>query len=456
MMNTYLVGEILIQGVLQKKSSGGLLAAWKKGWFALHKKAPEKVDSKHPPLPIGWIEVADEGSGKSYFWDQNTNKTTWERPVADVKPVSDAIFLAFWNADKDVGKVEPIGVYAMAKVSAFTKKSDTQLNLLYEGKPLELLANNAQDRAKWVHALVSLKIPVVDDLAKAGSQLKLDTTGGDPSESPTTTQRTQLGKIAISSNKPPAPPTGTTASPQPHDGAPPIPPKAGAKPLGAGHHPASSTGGSMGGNQGSLLSNLPATQPSQGELDKMFEEFMEEKCFKEDVRIRMRGLPAAMKWTLLQQEKSKRQEDKKEYTPAYFAKLLSGEEGKGTDSKTGTPGQPPPSAQQARVGVKELQHLRVVLGGQGKSWMQGFVTEGALTALLGVLAREGQGDGVFAEVLRCLKAFMNNEFGLNTILGTPAAVDQIALVLTYGNDDMRTQVIELLTVLCWISEQGYQ
>lgn len=48
------------------------------------------------------------------------------------------------------------------------------------------------------------------------------------------------------------------------------------------------------------------------------------------------------------------------------------------------------------------------------------------------------------------------QFGLNMILQTPAAVDQIAGALLDGADALRMEVIDLLTVIAWVSVEGHQ
>jgi hypothetical protein len=227
--------------------------------------------------------------------------------------------------------------------------------------------------------------------------------------------------------------------------------------------------------------------PAAKELDKAFEDFMEEKQFNAAAREKMRLMPTATKWLLLCQETNKA---KTEQSPSFFAKMLganvmddamrrpssasiSGRDAPRQSSLApGSPPQPggtpvtaagtggPPKVeelkvQEVKVNPKDLQNLRVVLGSQGKSWMSEFVAEGALGALLNLLSREAQVE-ITREVLGCLKAFMNNEYGLNVILSMPAAVEQLAITLLYGTDEMRIQVLDLLTVVCWISEQGHK
>lgn len=48
-------------------------------------------------------------------------------------------------------------------------------------------------------------------------------------------------------------------------------------------------------------------------------------------------------------------------------------------------------------------------------------------------------DEVQLECLYGLRAFMNNEYGLNVVLNTPAAIDALALLFDSNNDSQRTQ-----------------
>ena len=46
---------------------------------------PESAPAPAPPLPPGWVDVADpDGSGDDYYWNQATGETTWDRPYGSV------------------------------------------------------------------------------------------------------------------------------------------------------------------------------------------------------------------------------------------------------------------------------------------------------------------------------------------------------------------------------------
>jgi len=51
---------------------------------------------------------------------------------------------------------------------------------------------------------------------------------------------------------------------------------------------------------------MTTPQPGDNEVNKLFEKFLEEKCFKPEVKEKMRSFPATTKWTLLLKQESQR------------------------------------------------------------------------------------------------------------------------------------------------------
>ncbi|KAG7375863.1 hypothetical protein PHYPSEUDO_014967 [Phytophthora pseudosyringae] len=62
----------------------------------------ESKSTEHNALPPGWEEVVDPASGDSYYWNETTNETVWERPggsdvqtteveAAEAKPTGDQL-----------------------------------------------------------------------------------------------------------------------------------------------------------------------------------------------------------------------------------------------------------------------------------------------------------------------------------------------------------------------------
>jgi hypothetical protein len=41
----------------------------------------DEVDQQTLDLPDGWVESVDPSSGETFYWNENTNKTSWERPT---------------------------------------------------------------------------------------------------------------------------------------------------------------------------------------------------------------------------------------------------------------------------------------------------------------------------------------------------------------------------------------
>ena len=44
-------------------------------------KGPMPEDDA-PVLPHGWVESTDPSSGETFYWNENTNETSWEFPIA--------------------------------------------------------------------------------------------------------------------------------------------------------------------------------------------------------------------------------------------------------------------------------------------------------------------------------------------------------------------------------------
>jgi hypothetical protein len=177
-------------------------------------------------------------------------------------------------------------------------------------------------------------------------------------------------------------------------------------------------------------------QPDEATLNKRFEDFMEEKCFKTEVRDNMRKMPAAAKWTILKQESTATGEKKEENNVQYWINLLK--EPKFMPNKN------------------QMASLRVVLRGVGKSWLKEFAEQNGVNFLLNYLNRTGLAEGVILEILRCLKAFINNDYGLSVLINSPTGIEQLALSLVSADDLQRIEIVDLLAVVVWVSDSGHE
>ncbi|KAM4039961.1 protein diaphanous homolog 1 [Anomaloglossus baeobatrachus] len=100
-----------------------------------------------------------------------------------------------------------------------------------------------------------------------------------------------------------------------------------------------------------------------------------------------------------------------------------------------------------------LESLRVSLNNNPVSWVQNFGAEG-LACLLDILRRL-QDEQTFLrdtksehEIIRCLKAFMNNNFGIKTVLETEDGILLLAKAVDPNVPAMMIDALKLLSALC--------
>ncbi|MEE6478668.1 hypothetical protein FKM82_011937 [Ascaphus truei] len=100
-----------------------------------------------------------------------------------------------------------------------------------------------------------------------------------------------------------------------------------------------------------------------------------------------------------------------------------------------------------------LESLRVSLNNNPVSWVQNFGAEG-LSCLLEILRRLQEEPPISRdtrsqhEIIRCLKAFMNNNFGIKTMLGTEDGVVLLARAVDPSVPAMMIDALRLLSALC--------
>lgn len=114
-------------------------------------------------------------------------------------------------------------------------------------------------------------------------------------------------------------------------------------------------------------SPMSQQQPPEEELQKQFEEFMEEKMMKEEVRTKLRAMPSSAKWTLICQERQAQREDNAGTPQEWAAKLQV------------------PAGQ---LKLAEIQQLRVLIRSKGRTWVLQFVEAGGLTAVQAAISQE--------------------------------------------------------------------
>ncbi|KAM4875314.1 protein diaphanous homolog 1 [Thomomys bottae] len=118
--------------------------------------------------------------------------------------------------------------------------------------------------------------------------------------------------------------------------------------------------------------------------------------------------------------------------------------------------------QELRSGLRDmhllscLESLRVSLNNNPVSWVQTFGAEG-LASLLDILKRlheeKEEASGSYDsrnqhEVIRCLKAFMNNKFGIKTMLETEEGILLLVRAMDPAVPSMMIDAAKLLSALC--------
>ncbi|XP_030581251.1 protein diaphanous homolog 3 isoform X2 [Archocentrus centrarchus] len=107
-----------------------------------------------------------------------------------------------------------------------------------------------------------------------------------------------------------------------------------------------------------------------------------------------------------------------------------------------------------------LDSLRVSLTSNPVSWVQNFGHEG-LGLLLDILEKllfkkhqEKIDKKNQHKVVQCLKAFMNNKYGLDRILGEEESLALLARAIDPNQSAMMTDVVKLLSAICIVGEEN--
>uniref|UniRef100_A0A7M4FPM1 Diaphanous related formin 3 n=1 Tax=Crocodylus porosus TaxID=8502 RepID=A0A7M4FPM1_CROPO len=107
-----------------------------------------------------------------------------------------------------------------------------------------------------------------------------------------------------------------------------------------------------------------------------------------------------------------------------------------------------------------LESLRVSLTSNPVSWVENFGHEG-LGLLLDVLERLVEAkhqDKVVKrcqhKVIQCLKAFMNNKYGLERIMGEERSLSLLTKAIDPKQTNMMTDIVKLLSAICIVGEEN--
>ncbi|XP_041460766.1 protein diaphanous homolog 2-like isoform X3 [Lytechinus variegatus] len=107
-----------------------------------------------------------------------------------------------------------------------------------------------------------------------------------------------------------------------------------------------------------------------------------------------------------------------------------------------------------------LSSLRVSLTSNPISWVQQFGEKG-LDVILKILQDYNQREGkkyadVRHECIKCIKAFMNNKYGIQTVFAKDRAIIHIASVLNPQYENMMIDTTKLLAAVCFVPPDGHE
>ncbi|KAJ1115102.1 hypothetical protein NDU88_003328 [Pleurodeles waltl] len=110
--------------------------------------------------------------------------------------------------------------------------------------------------------------------------------------------------------------------------------------------------------------------------------------------------------------------------------------------------------------VSCLESLRVSLTSNPVSWVENFGHEG-LGLLLDILEKLVEGKHhdkierrIQHRVIQCLKASMNNKYGLERIIGEERSLSLLAKAMDPRQPNMMTDVVKLVSAICIVGEEN--
>ncbi|XP_069026633.1 protein diaphanous homolog 2 isoform X5 [Embiotoca jacksoni] len=215
----------------------------------------------------------------------------------------------------------------------------------------------------------------------------------------------------------------------------------------------------------SIQSELPVPQPlfddrsmnlSEKEIIDLFEKMMEDMNLNEDRKTPLRGKDLSTKREMVVQ-----------YISA-TAKSITGSKVTGglRNSKHECTLSSQEYVHELRSGITEekllncLESLRVSLTSNPVSWVNNFGHEGlgllldALEKLLDKKQQENIDKRNQHKLIQCLKAFMNNKYGLQRILGDERSLLLLARAIDPKQTNLMTETVKILSAFCIIGEEN--
>ncbi|PSK38026.1 hypothetical protein B9Z65_1217 [Elsinoe australis] len=213
-------------------------------------------------------------------------------------------------------------------------------------------------------------------------------------------------------------------------------------------------------------------------IEKEFLELMLKRGWKslpEQARRQMEAYPISKKWTLVHQDRLAEWQGEQKRRMHARNTILTGGDGLGILGRADEEGSPEWYVRKVMDGsitTKQLQSLAVSLRTQPIGWVKAFVESQGQVALASVLLkinkRQASGpapaQGATSDrdlereydVIKCLKALMNNKYGADDALSHAQVFTGLAAALISPRLNTRKLVSEVLTFLChWGNGQGH-
>ncbi|KAL1795788.1 hypothetical protein ACET3X_006012 [Alternaria dauci] len=228
---------------------------------------------------------------------------------------------------------------------------------------------------------------------------------------------------------------------------------------------------------------LSIQRPPDHVVEKEFMNLMVKRGWKslpEQARRQMEAYKIDKKWTLVYQDKLAefKHEEKKRQTQRI---TYGGPGGGGPDilmraEEEGSPEWYVKKVMDNSITIKQMSSLEISLRTQPIAWVRGFIEAQGQIALTNVLAkinrRKGTGPApppsVMAqkaendvereyEIIKCLKALMNNKYGADNALNHPSIIQALCGSLISSRLNTRKLVSDVLTFLChWGNGSGHE
>uniref|UniRef100_A0A3Q4MNP3 Diaphanous-related formin 2 n=1 Tax=Neolamprologus brichardi TaxID=32507 RepID=A0A3Q4MNP3_NEOBR len=214
----------------------------------------------------------------------------------------------------------------------------------------------------------------------------------------------------------------------------------------------------------STQTELPVPQPlfdersmnlSEKEIIDLFEKMMEDMNLNEDRKAPLREKDLSTKREMVVQYISAT-------AKSIYRTVVTG----GLNSKHECTLSSQEYVHELRSGITEekllncLESLRVSLTSNPVSWVNNFGHEGlgllleALEKLLDKKQQEPIDKRNQHKLIQCLKAFMNNKYGLQRILGDERSLSLLARAIDPKQTSMMTEIVKILSACCIIGEEN--